>query len=144
MDTSPFANNNPQQQQPPEYLKQANNPSMAGAASNMVKALLSGNQQFQAKQNAMGGGGAMGPAGDGQWQGTMSVGGAPLAGYSGVTPQMSAPQMPPPQAAGMQGGVPTGAGPMGGGQAPSPFMAGAPPVTVDPITQALMSPIPGM
>lgn len=138
MDTNPFANNDAQQQTP-SYLQQTNNPSMAGAASNMVKALMAGNQQFQAKQGAN----PMGAAGDGQWVGTSSVGGAPLAGYSGVTPgqapmPQAAPAVPPQTAQGMQGGVPMGS------PSASPFMTGAPPATVDPVTQALMSPIPGM
>lgn len=138
MDTNPFANNAAQQQQPPSYLQQTNNPSMAGAASNMIKALMAGNQQYQAKQAAMGGNNPTGPAGDGQWQGTMSLGGAPLAGYSGVTPGQA--PVPPQTSQDMQGGVPM---PQPRPQQ-SPFMAGAPPATVDPVTQALMSPIPGM
>lgn len=131
MDTNPFANNN-QQMQTPDYLKTTNNPTMTGAAANMIKALIAGNQQYQARNAGAGG---LPPGSDGTWMGNNSVGGAPLSGYSGVTPQM------PTNPGDMQGGVPV-APPM---PMPRPaFGAGAAPVTMDPISQALMSPIPGM
>lgn len=51
MDTNPLAAGygnmpaNPAQPQLPDYLKQTNNPTMAGAANNMVRALLAGLSQ---------------------------------------------------------------------------------------------------
>jgi hypothetical protein len=136
VDTNPFATNpGTGQAQPstPSYLQQQNNPSIAGGAANMLKALLAGNQQYQQKQ-AMGGGGMPNP--------TTTTGGPSV----GAPMSLSPPQDPtnPMGMAGGMGGNPAGAPmpqqPMGGA---SPFTTGTSPVGVDPVTQALFSPIPG-
>lgn len=138
-DMSPFANNN-SQSAIPDYLKPTANggAGTAGAVNgvgNMVKALMAGDQKFRQQQ-----GGAPGAAP----QSTMAPG----------APMSLAPPMPGPsadiaqdQAAGAAASM-VGRPPMQPGMTPgmnnNPFVGGASPVTVDPVTQALMSPIPGM
>lgn len=56
MDMSPFANNN--QQQPsmtPDYLKQSKGGGAPGVVSNMVKAIMDGNNKFQQRGSGIGG-----------------------------------------------------------------------------------------
>lgn len=130
MDMSPFANSQQlQQPQTPNYLAQdSNNPTVAGGVSNMVKALMAGNQQFQQRQRS-----APNP--------TTTTGGPSIGAPMSLTPPAPGP---------MAGGLSGSPAPMGGQYQPplapmsdQAFTMGAPPVGPDPVTQALFSPIPG-
>lgn len=143
MDMSPFANNNPQAT--PDYLKQTKTGSMTGAVSNMVKALMDGNNKFQARQNSMGGttpnvGSAASYEAPGQPMSLAPPGAAP-------GPLSGGPPAPPPQSPFEQGTSPMSFNPTGGlmqtgmgaGAAGLPGMPNA----LDPTIKSLFSPIPG-
>lgn len=127
-----------------------------GMAS-LVKAMMDGNAKYKAGQGAAGGLGAS-PLSSGSMvpgaAGPSSVGGAmgpaPLVdpnALQGASPLGGAPSpgMAPPV-----GGPPPGATPGPGIQSPPMPMSqafptgGTNPMSMDPVTQALMSPIPGM
>jgi hypothetical protein len=170
MDMNPFANNNQQAMGgTPDYLKQnpRANASMPGAVSNMVKAIMEGNNKFQ-QRGGMGGSpggaipGASGPTSFGGGAGPM-----PLAG-GGAGPGMSAGPMAPAMAptspdiaaatSGSTGPTSPAMSSFEGGAAPVPFgsapgimagnnnIAGFPgmPNGPDKSMSALFSQIPGM
>jgi hypothetical protein len=123
--------NQPTQQAQPN----PNNGTWAGGVNTMVKALLDGNDQYkkQQMQQAAQGGQAMAPP-------------TPMAPGGGPAMQPGAPMSlsPPTDPSSMGGGL----GQPQAGSAPMmmdpAFASGAPPVSVDPVTQALFSPIPGV
>ena len=133
-DKSAFANMNTSMTPTPDFLKQDSNPTVPGAISNMIKAIMAGNNKYNMMQGMTGGGGRGGAAdtSDGAWYGNSSVGGAPLAGMTrpvnpasmpaSVTPPptttmtgspMTQPTAPPPP--------PTSPSPFEGGAGPMPF-----------------------
>jgi len=143
LDTNPNANMvTPQPQaQTPSYLQQQNNPSAAGAVNNMVRALMAGNDQYKQAHPTPQGPvplaagsaipGAMGPTSVGGMNGPMPLMGATnpatMTGGMGSAPIPT--PAPRPDAAPVQ----------------PPFPAGPTnPVAMDPVSQALMSQIPGM
>jgi hypothetical protein len=164
MDTSAIASTSGATAQPaaatPGYLQpQPNNPTYPGAIANMIKAIMSGNDDYKAQQ-----------AKQAQNQGQMAMNnpttttGGPSVGQPmsltpptdpatmtaglGQTNPASAFPTPPPQS--MSPNPTPAAGPMGPmtpvpmSMPPDPaFTNGASPVSVDPVTQALFSPIPG-
>ncbi len=146
MDMNPFANNQPQQQSmTPDYLKQDKNGTTPGVISNMVKALVDGNNRFQARNPAQANaGGAPGAplslAPDSPGPSAPMTGAAPM---SGTAPQMAQTQTATP--------FETGASPLPFASGPAPGViaangsAGMPgmPNGVDPTINALFSPIPG-
>lgn len=146
MDTNPFAvspNAQQQQYQTPSYLKPTQDTGTGGAGAmnnvaNMVKAMMDGNSKFQQKS-------AMNPAGAAPTGAPMSLA-PPAPGPSMGAPSPMTNPMSMPGAGGMP---PMGAqGPMPDGMAMSgapnnPFTNGASPMGIDPVTQALFSPIPG-
>lgn len=94
MDMNPFANNNQQtMSQTPDYLEQnpRANASVPGAVSNMVKAIMDGNNKFQQRAGMTGDGGAPGSAIAGA-SGPTSFGGS--AGPMPLAPSPSAPNAP--------------------------------------------------
>jgi len=150
MDTNPFATNanNPAiQGQTPSYLQQTNNPTYAGAVSNMIKAIMQGNDQYKQKmQQNMGN----------QQMQSLSPGSA-VPGAVGMTsvggPNGPMPVVPP----GTIGGSPVGFAPPSSNiplPQPRPTMAPqtpvspaaapsnptAAPISMDPATQAMMAP----
>lgn len=138
----------------PDYLKQdPKAQGLGGGMGNMVKALMDGNNKFKAQQ------GGAAATGDGSWFGSSSVGGAPLAGYRGVTPQFPDANnvaMPTPMPSPRPASAPMANAP-GATPPPSPFDAGTQPVPYatgpspgvigsngnDPTVNALFSDIPG-
>jgi hypothetical protein len=131
----------------------------------MVKAIMDGNSAYkdqQAKQASMGGSQALTPGSMVPGAvGPTSVGGpagpAPLVDPSSMTGGLGgvpSTPVPGPVGAALSSaspmGVPNTGGVSAGIPSPSPTMTqgfptgGASPVSMDPVTQALMSPIPGM
>jgi hypothetical protein len=154
MDMNPYANMQQQQAsgqgQPGQdsFLAQQNNPTAAGAVNNMIRAIMAGQDDYQNKaKQAMG-----------QPQVVQALNQGALSGPASQPVQPQAP-VPFTDPSAMTGGL--GAPPAGGptaappqtmpfqaatGQAPA-AMTGTPvtaPVSMDPVSQALMSPIPGM
>jgi hypothetical protein len=168
----------------PQYLQQTNNPTYTSAISNMIKAIMQGNNQYR-QQHGLNGG-----VGNGGF--TSSTVGQPMnitpslpqdptnalgTGVSqpiGFTPTGAPPALPAPSTgfrtaplnSGANGGAffspspapstasgdgsfspspasPAVGSPVGGIQMPQ-FGGGGFSGAVDPVTQALMSPIPGM
>lgn len=189
MDTNPFANNR-QQSATPEYLKPTQGGAGAAGAvngvSNMVKALMAGDQKFRQQ------GGGLGAVNPNTTTGGPSVG-APMSlsppspgpsadvandrAATAATGMVGASGMPGSSAgtpfdlgtAPLTNGGPFGAGPMPSSGVPmgnnlpqnadmmrgmgqmrtaeinNPFVMGSRPMMgMDPVSQALMSPIPGM
>jgi len=129
MDTNQFANSGGGQSQGQNQSQGPMTTPLNGVAA-MVKAIMDGNDSFkqqQANQPALAPGSAVPGA-----HGATAVGGpmgpTPLSGTS------------PAAMTGGLAGAPQGAG----GPLTSPFTQGGQPISIDPVTQALMSPIPGM
>lgn len=156
MDTNPFATNNPATQQTPQtspYLQQQpNNGTVAGGVSNMIKALMQGNQNYQQRQQGMQGAQGNQPM---QSNPTTTTGGPSVGQPMSLSPPTDPSAMT--GGLGQTPGLPGGAGPAaplspmtqslfpnpaGGGASMTPGMT--PPMGMDPVTQALMSPIPGV
>ena len=165
MDTNPFAVDPLQQKQTstPSYLQQMNNPTYTGAISNMIKAIVQGNNEYRQRQG-LGGFTSSGvgqpmnispslpqdptnPLGTGTSQpigftpsGAPPAASTPDMGFTTSTPTpspMPASFTPPPSTP----APPASGTPVGGIKMPQ-FSSGF--SSVDPVTQALMSPIPGM
>lgn len=169
MDTNPNANMGLGQ---PQLTQQQPVTATNGVAS-MIKAMLAGNDQYKAGQAGAGGGmppspmssGSMVPGAAGPSSTGGAMGPAPLVdpnslqgGLGGPAPMGPPPPgagggMPPPTMGASQYGSPMygGGGASGTGipQPSMPMSQGFPnspqgPMSMDPVTNALMSPIPGM
>lgn len=135
MDTNQFANSgggSPQTQNPtqPPITTPVN-----GVAA-MIKAMMDGNDSFKNSQTAL-------PAGS---QVPHTAGPTSVGGPNGPSP-LSPGTNPAAMSGGFAGMPQQGAAGMAGmpvGGAGGIFTQGGSPVSMDPVTQALMSPIPGM
>lgn len=149
IDTSAFANMNTSMS--PDYLKQDSNPTVPGAISNMVKAIMAGNNKYNAMQGRFGGAGGAADTSDGAWYGNSSVGGAPLAGMTRpVNPASMPASVTPPSPPAMTGSPMTQpTAPPPPPMAPSLFEGGAGPMPFAPSPGMLASngagsAVPGM
>ena len=113
MDMNPFANTMTPQPQQPDYTKQDKNPTVPGAISNMVKAIMAGNNKFNQQRGALGD----------------RVAAAASPATPPGPPMSLAPPAPGPSA-----------GPMA--PAPSPTMAPAPSPTMATAPSPVMAPAP--
>lgn len=140
LDTNPFANSN--QATPTNQGQSPQQFSYPGAITNMIKAIQQGNDQYKQQQQQN--------IGQPQFQAPGSavpgaIGPTSVGGANGPSPLNMAPSggvpmpMPNPSAT-----MPTTPSAMSGGLGDSAFTGGSSPVSMDPVTQALMSPIPGM
>lgn len=141
MDMNPNAN---MTSMTPDFLKQTKTSSATGAISNMVKALMDGNNKYQTNQKLNGATPNVGSAASYEAPGQpMSL--APPGAAAG--PLAGAPPAPPPQSPFEQGTSPLSFNPTGGLMQTSlgSRAAGLPgmPNGVDPTINSLFSPIPG-
>ena len=126
MDMSPFANS--QQQQPtPDYLRQTQGGGAGGAVSNMVKAIMDGNNKFRQR------GGMSGSVGQPALNPTTTTGGPSVGAPLSLTPPTSGPEL-------VNGGPGpmVNAGPMA--PAPAPPSAAAPPTPPAALAGGMSSP----
>jgi hypothetical protein len=131
MDTNPYANNNQTAATNQNQPNNLNNGTTTGGIAAMVKAIMDGNDAYKQKQAQMGQ--------------------AQMAQQPGAPTSLSPPQDPL-NPAGTGTSQPIGltnpVGQSGGLSQPigasSVFTGGTSPVSIDPVSQALMSPIPGM